>query len=106
MNTWLSHVIVLSLIIMSFYFSIKQLKHTRTLQKRVKNKEFKFLVMRNYLLTFALWGFLISYILNFLVYLGLFTSKIFTSNNTSLLCFMFLIIIFVLQYIIKERNIF
>lgn len=98
MNTWLSYFSVFLVIIISLYILVKQIKRTINLTRDTAYQKSRILLIKNYLLSFSMFGFIISFTLNFLIYLELIKVNKLTNNNTSLLCFIFLFIILVIQY--------
>jgi len=109
MNTWISYILIVLFIISLSYIFVKQIKHTLSLHKKRNLMIPKRLLIISYLTTFAIAGFLITFILNVLIYLQVFLSNVFTSNNTAIACFLFLIFFLFLKYRIspkKKTNVF
>ncbi|WP_217587481.1 hypothetical protein [Lentibacillus saliphilus] len=86
--------------LLAIFFSYILMKEVSYLFKVHKNKEVisKRLLAARYIATFSIAGFLISFILNIAIYFQIFNSDILTSNITAIACFLFVLVILILEY--------
>ncbi|WP_217587629.1 hypothetical protein [Lentibacillus saliphilus] len=94
-------------ILLAIFFSYILMQEVRFLLKIHKNKEVisKRVLVARYITTFSIAGFLISFILNIAIYVQIFNSDMLTSNITAIACFLFVLVILILEYgIIPKIN--
>ncbi len=102
MNDTIGYAIVALFIMGSTYGLIKQLQLTMNIQRN--NKSDRRLVIGNYLTSISFAGFIISFILNVLVAIQVIQSSTITSNNTSVSCVFFLLVLLVSRFLITPKN--
>jgi phosphotransferase system glucose/maltose/N-acetylglucosamine-specific IIC component len=101
-NDTIGYAIVALFIMGSTYGLIKQLQLTMNIQRN--NKSDRRLVIGNYLTSISFAGFIISFILNVLVAIQVIQSSTITSNNTSVSCVFFLLVLLVSRFLITPKN--
>lgn len=101
MDDTIGYAIVAIFIIGSLYGLVKQIQHNSNIKK--DNKSNKGLLFANYLTSFSLTGFIISYVLNVLVGLGVIQSNSITSNSTGISCFLFIAFLLISRFIITPK---
>ncbi|MGG0656898.1 hypothetical protein [Rummeliibacillus pycnus] len=103
MDDVIGYLVVIFVIIGFTFGLVKQLQHTVTIQKTVGFK-FNRLLVGNYLKNAALFGFIISFLLNILVGLQIIHSNSITSNTTGSACTLFLFGFFIAEYLVIPKN--
>ena len=88
----ISYVTVILFVVVIFVSLAKQIKYTISIWKKKNMAISKNSLIGNYLKIIGLSGFLVSYILNVLAYIGFFKSSLITITNTAILCLIFLLI--------------
>ena len=102
MNDTIGYAIVILFIMASTHGLIKQLQLTVNIQKN--NKSDRRLVISNYVTSISFAGFIISFILNVLVAIQVIQLSTITSNNTSVSCIFFLLVLLISRFLIKPKN--
>lgn len=102
MNDTIGYAVVILFIIGSTYGLIKQLQLTMNIQRN--HKLDRRLVIGNYLTSISFAGFIISFVLNVLVALQAIQSCTITSNNTSVSCGFFLLVLLISRFGIIPKN--
>ncbi|WP_033542747.1 hypothetical protein [Planococcus sp. CAU13] len=88
-----------------FYTFIKQVKQTVIIRNENKVKDYKRLLVGNYITSIALGGFLLSYLVNLFIGIQLIAPNIIASGDAVLSCFIFLVVLVVGRFvIISEEN--
>ncbi|MEK3886768.1 hypothetical protein [Bacillus sp. FSL K6-3431] len=103
----LSYFVVVMLIIGFAYGLIRQIQHTFNIRNVNKSVflNYRRSLIGNYLCCVSYAGFIIAYTLNILVASRLLATTFFTSNNTSLSCFIFILLLLVAKFgIIPKRS--
>lgn len=84
---------IVVLLITGIVYSLIKIVQQIIVLKQTQNKAKKKRVLNHYyLMTIALVGFLLSFVLNIIVYMGVIRSSIITGNATAISCFIFLMI--------------
>ena len=94
--------VVILFIIGSTYGLIKQIHLTMNNQRN--NKSDRRLVIGNYLTSISFAGFIMSFVLNILVAIQVIQSSTITSNNTSVSCGFFLLMLLISKFGITPKN--
>ena len=102
MNDTIGYAVVILFIIGSTYGLIKQLQLTMNIQRNHESD--RRLVIGNYLTSISFAGFIISFVLNVLVALQVIQSSTITSNNTSVSCGFFLLVLLISRFGITPKN--
>lgn len=100
----MGYLVVSIFIIGVSYGLIHQIQLLLTIKKNDKAPNYRRLMFAYYLTCFSIAGFLVSFILNVLVYLQFIHPQIVTSNGTNLSCFIFLFVLFVSKFVIRPRS--
>ena len=100
------YLMVVFLLIVFIYGSVRQIQHTVTMQKANKTDipDYKRSLFGNYVTSISSIGFLISYLLNVLVGIQIIQSNIVTSDNSSFSCFIFLLVLLIAKFGIIPKN--
>ena len=104
MEEVISYLVVVILIIGFIYGLVRQIQHTLTMKKNQKIVQYKRILVGNCLSSISFAGFLLSFILNILVYMQFIHSNSITSNGTALSCFVFLGILFIAKFGVIPRS--
>ena len=102
MNDTIGYAVVVLFIIGSTYGLIKQIYLTMNIQRN--NKSDRRLLIGNYLTSISFAGFITSFVLNILVAIQGIQSSTITSNNTSVSCAFFLLILLISKFRITPKN--
>ncbi|MFJ8262938.1 hypothetical protein ACIQ4I_13440 [Rummeliibacillus sp. NPDC094406] len=106
MDDIIGNLVVIFVIIGFTYGLVKQLQHTITIHKTVGFKCNRLLI-GNYLKNAALFGFIISFLLNVLVGLQIIQSNSITSDTTGFSCTLFLLGFFIAEFwVIPKRKVY
>ncbi len=97
--------LVVGLFVVGVSYSLMlHIQHLLTIKKSEKASANRRLMIGNYITCFSIACFLVTFILNVLVYLQFIHSHIVTSNNTSIICLLFLFVIFISKFVITSKD--
>lgn len=106
MEDIIGYLFVVFILIGITYGFVKQLQYSLTIQ-RTDTKgilNYNRLLYGNYLASFSMFGFIISYILNVLIALQIIKYDIVTSDITALSCFIFLLVLLIAKLLIIPKS--
>lgn len=86
------------------YSLVFQIQQLLTVKHNDKTPQYRRLMFAHYLTCFSIVGFLVSFILNVLVYLQFIYSQLVTSNSTNISCLIFFLMLFTSKFVITPRT--
>jgi len=86
------------------YAFIKQVKQTVIIRNENKVKDYKRLLVGNYITSIALGGFLLSYIVNLFIGIQWIAPNIIGSGDAILSCFIFLVILVIARFVVTSEE--